>query len=88
MVITSAERLPSTASMMRSKTRVRNRAHQLANLSGVEARLAVDNRRAGDGLVHDAERVAHGAVAGFGEQGERGFVGVDAFVLGDAAQLA
>ena len=64
-------------------------AHQLADLRGVEMRAAIrGDGRAGDGLVHDGERVAHGAVAGFGQQGEGGVVGGDLFVLGDRAQLA
>ncbi len=63
-------------------------AHKLADLGGVEAGAAIENGRAGDGLVHDAEGVAHGAVAGFGEEREGAFVGVDAFVLGDAAEFA
>ncbi len=63
-------------------------AHELADLGGVEAGAAIENGRAGDGLVHDAEGVAHGAVAGFGEECEGAFVGIDAFVFGDAAELA
>ncbi len=50
--------------------------------------LAVDGWRGGDGLVHDAERVAHAAVAGFGEQVEGGGVGEDVFVEGDLLELA
>ena len=42
----------------------------------------------GDGLIHDGERVAHGAVSGLGEQGESAIVGVDAFGRCDAAKLA
>src|SRR5581483_6209848 len=42
----------------------------------------------GDGLVHDAERVAQGAVAGLGEHGEGGVVSRDCFASGDVAQLA
>ncbi len=42
---------------------------------------------AGDGLVHDGERVAHGAVAGLGQQGECGLVGIQLFVGRDRAQL-
>ena len=53
------------------------------------ARAAIGfDGRAGDGLVHDGERVAHGAVAGFGEQRERGVIGGDVFGGGDGAQLA
>ena len=91
--MTSAERLPSTASNMRSKTAL--------GTVPISSRICAASRRAwpachrlrahgrrGDGLVHDGERVAHGAVAGLGEQGERGVVGVDAFCVGDGAQLA
>ena len=54
-------------------------AHQLANLGGIQPGMAVLRLgRAGDGLVHDGERVAHGAVAGLGQQGERGLIGGDA----------
>ena len=64
-------------------------AHQLANLGGVEAGVAGSSVwRGGDGLVHDGEGVAHGAVAGLGEQGEGGIVGEDAFGGGDGAELA
>ena len=49
--------------------------------------MASLQRRGGDGLVHDGERIAHGAVAGLGEQRERGFVRGDAFGGGDGAEL-
>ncbi len=42
----------------------------------------------GDGLIHDGECVAHGAVAGLGEEREGGVVGLDAFRVGDGAELA
>ena len=42
-------------------------SHQLADLGGVEAGVAVLDGRAGDGLVHDGEGVTHGAVACFGQ---------------------
>ena len=63
-------------------------SHELADLLGVEAGDSVFERGGGDGLVHDAEGVAHAAVAGFGEERQGGFVGVDAFVGGDGAELA
>ena len=43
--------------------------------------------RGGDGLVENGERVAHGAVAGFGEQGESIVVGFDFFAGDQVAQL-
>ena len=68
-------------------------AHELADLGGVEAAWPVVHRRAqrrgGDGLVHDGERVAHGAVAGFGEQSESAASSAcDALGVGDGAELA
>ncbi len=57
-------------------------ADQFANRGGGERRAA-----AGNGLVHDGKRVAHGAVASFGEQGERVVIDGEMFLLGDAAQL-
>ena len=50
------------------------------------ARPDLDGSR-GDGLVHDGKRVAHGAVAGFGEQGECVVFGGDLFVIGDLREL-
>ena len=41
----------------------------------------------GDGLVEDGESVAHGAVAGFGEQGESVIIGFDFFAGDEVAQL-
>jgi hypothetical protein len=64
------------------------RPHQLADLADFERRMAVHRGCGGDGLVHDGERVAHGAVAGFGEQGERGVVGDDDLFARDHLQLA
>ena len=40
-----------------------------------------------DGLIEDGERVAHGTVAGFGEQGEGVVVGFDFFARDQVAQL-
>ena len=50
--------------------------------------MTVDQRRRSDGLIHDGEGIAHGAVAGFGEQGEGGVVDVELFLGGDGAELA
>ena len=87
-VITAALLFSPTAFEESLEDRIRHGAHQLANLPGVEMRAAIRaDGCAGDGLVHDGERVAHGAVAGLGEQGERGLVGVELFVVGDRAQL-
>ena len=60
-----------------------DRADQSAHHIGAERVAAT-----GDGLIHDAEGVAHGAVAGFGQHGERVVVGGYALLLGDVAQLA
>ena len=43
-------------------------AHEFADLRGIKPRVALITGRGGDGLVHDGECVAHGAVAGFGEE--------------------
>ena len=67
--------------------RVGDGAHEFANLSGVQAGDAVFQWSAGDGLIHDGERVAHGSIAGFGQEGEGGIVGFDAFLGGDAAEF-
>jgi hypothetical protein len=40
-----------------------------------------------DGLIEDGERVAHGAVAGFGQQGESVVVGFDVFARDEIAKL-
>ncbi len=63
------------------KDGIGHRAHQLANLDSGEngAIVRVDGGR-GDGLVHDAERVAHRSVAGLGQQGQRGFFRFDIFL--------
>ena len=44
--------------------------------------------RGSDRLIEDRERVAHGAVAGFGKQGEGIVVGFDLFARDQIAQLA
>ncbi len=62
-------------------------AHELANLLGGENWMARFDRGGGDGLVHDGERVAHGAVAGFSEQGEGGVLGGDLLLGGNHLQL-
>jgi hypothetical protein len=67
---------------------VGDRAHELADLRGIELRMAGDGGRGGDGLVHDGEGVAHGAVAGLGEQREGGVVRGDGLGGGDEAELA
>src|ERR1700685_3115692 len=41
----------------------------------------------GDGLVENRERVAHGAVAGFGQEGESIVVGFDFFARDQVAEL-
>src|SRR6185369_17522031 len=43
---------------------------------------------ASDRLVHDAERVAHRTVTGFGEHGESIIVDLNAFLLRDRTQLS
>ena len=57
-------------------------AHEVAN--GVGGNLSVGG---GDGLIEDGERIAHGAVAGFGKQGESIVVGFDFFARNQVAQL-
>ena len=66
---------------------VGDRAHQFANLRGGEHGAAGFDRSGGDGLVHDGERVAHGAVAGLGQQGQSGVFGGDLLLAGDHLQL-
>ncbi len=66
---------------------VGDRAHELANLRGGEDGAIVFDGRGGDGLIHDGERIAHGAVAGFGKQGERGVFGGDFFLPGNHLEL-
>src|SRR5271166_1192649 len=67
--------------------------HIFQHLRRHRADQAAHNLRAqgcatgGDGLVHDAKRVAHGAVTRFGQHGERVVVGLDSLLPGDAAQL-
>ena len=63
-------------------------AHEGADFVGGERGYTTFNGRRGDGLVHDGERVAHGAVAGFGEEGEGRVVRGDVFGGGDGAELA
>ena len=69
-------------------------AHELADFVGGEDGAACVLRgrgregRAGDGLVHDGEGVAHGTVTGFGEQGKSGVVGDDVLGFGDELELA
>ncbi len=57
-------------------------ADQIANGVGGDASAG-----GSDGLVENRERVAHGAVAGFGEQGESIVVGFDVFARDQVAQL-
>ncbi len=71
------------------KDDVRNRAHELADFGEFYVRAAVGGLRGGgDGLVHDGQGVAHGAVARLGQESQRGVVDVDGFIEGDFAQLA
>ncbi len=63
-------------------------AHEGADFVGGECRDAVVDRGGGDGLIHDRQSIAHGAVAGFREEGECGAVGGDVFGGGDGAELA
>ena len=62
-------------------------AHEVADLVGLQDGAAVFDGRGCDGLIHDGERVAHGAVTGFGEQGESCVFSDDFFVLGDGFEL-
>ena len=57
-------------------------ADQVADRIGGESFV-----RRGDGLVEDRKRVAHGAVTGFGEQGEGIVVRFDLFAGDEIAQL-
>ena len=73
----------------------RNRLHHLfENVGGSGADQVADgvsgdaSAGGGDGLVEDRECVAHGAVAGFGEQGESVVIGFDFFAGDQVAQLA
>ena len=59
-----------------------NIAHQAAHHIGRKGVSA-----AGDCLVHDAEGVAHGAIAGFGQHGQRVLVDGEVFGLADLAQV-
>ena len=69
------------------KDRVGHRAHQLADFCRGEFGLAIDRRCRRNRLVHDGERIAHGAIARLRQQSERGFVGKHTLVCGNAAQL-
>ena len=60
-----------------------NGAHQL--LYHVSSQCVA---AAGDGLVHDGERIAHRAVAGLGQQGNGIAVGLDLFLFGDGGLTA
>src|SRR6266849_3679616 len=59
-----------------------NGAHQLLHHFSSQGIAA-----AGDGLVHDGERIAHGTVAGLGQQGDSIAVGLDLFLFGDGGEL-
>src|SRR5207245_2752459 len=67
--------------------------HLFKNVSGGGAHQVTDrvggnfSAGGGNGLVEDGEGVAHGAVAGFGEQGQRIVVGFDFFSCDQVAQL-
>ncbi len=60
----------------------RNRAHQPTHDLGAQRRAA-----AGDGLVHDAERVSHRTVARLGQQRQRVVVCSNVLLRGNTAQL-
>src|ERR1700739_998371 len=67
---------------------VGNRPHQLANLLRCEHGTVVRVDGSGsDGLVHDAERVAHRPVAGLGQQRQRGVFGFNTFLRGNHLEL-
>ena len=57
-------------------------ADQIANRVGSDFSAGGSN-----GLIEDGERVAHGTVAGFGEQGESVVVGFDVFARDQIAKL-
>jgi hypothetical protein len=66
---------------------VGDRTHEIANLvSGKDGAASFDGRR-GNGLIHDGQRVAHGTVTGFSEEGERIVLGGDLLVTRDHAKL-
>jgi len=60
-----------------------SRSHQLPNSISSQP---VSTR--GDGLVENGERVAHGTVPSFGDQGQRVLIGFDFFARGEIAQLS
>ncbi len=64
-----------------------NRAHELADLRGGKDRAVLLDRRRGNRLVHDGERVAHRAVSCLGQQGKGRIFSVDFFFDGDHLQL-
>ena len=71
-----------------------NRLHHLFENVGGSGADQVADRVSGDasagggnGLIEDGERIAHGAVAGFGEQRESVIVGFDFFAGDQVAQL-
>ena len=86
-VITSALRLRIDGFKNPLEDSVWNSSHQLANLCGIESWAPVFNRSAGNGLVHDGERIAHRTIAGFSQQSQRCLVSVDVFVARDRANL-
>ena len=88
MVITSALLLAATASRTLLVDDVGDRSHQLADLRRRRVRGRPSSTgRGGDRLVHDGERVAHGAITGFGQQRERGSSATMSSAFGDVAQL-
>ena len=69
------------------KDSVGHGSHQLADFFAVELGLAFHQGCAGDGLVHDGERIAHGAITGFGQQGQRLRISQDSFLERNLRQL-
>ena len=71
-----------------------NRLHHLfENVGGSGADQVADgvsgdaSAGGGNGLIEDGERIAHGAVTGFGEQGESVIIGFDFFAGDQVTQL-